>query len=312
MYPPVNNTSKSFMNFVSESCGDSNLIILMVSAVTCSAIGIKIEGVKEGWYEGGSIVLAVVTAIIFKAVKNYQDFLQSQTSKKNLQIEVVRGGIANKISKFEIVVGDIVVLKTGEEVPADGLVVSSYSLTLEESRTNKETKIIYKDGAKDPFVMAGSKVVDGHGTMLVTSLGISAQLVTSRSKGNGEEETPPKKGRRNDAVALLGGIFGVIVSTMILIALIIRLFNRHHINNPFGSLEMITSWTKYGNVVNTFMKVFTVAVTIVAAEVPKGLALAASLIFACGKKKKKKTDSIKRVNSTRPKPKRSHVYLCIP
>ncbi|GKA45819.1 polyubiquitin 11 [Tanacetum coccineum] len=75
------------------------------------ALGIKSEGIIEGWYDGGSIVVT--------AFSDYKHSLQLQNvneEKQNIQLEVVRGGRRVKISIFDIVVGDVITLKIGDQV----------------------------------------------------------------------------------------------------------------------------------------------------------------------------------------------------
>ncbi|CAA3016764.1 calcium-transporting ATPase 9, plasma membrane-type-like isoform X1 [Olea europaea subsp. europaea] len=126
------------------------------------------RGIKEGWYDGGSIALAVLIVIVFTAVSDYRQSLQFQNlneEKQNIHMEVVRGGRRIKVSIFDIVVGDVVPLKIGDQVPADGILITGHSLAIDESSMTGESKIVRKD-PKAPFLMSGCKVADGYGTML--------------------------------------------------------------------------------------------------------------------------------------------------
>ncbi|KAJ0462084.1 putative P-type Ca(2+) transporter [Helianthus annuus] len=55
---------RSFWRFLLDACRETTLIILMVAAAASLALGIKTEGIKEGWYDGGSIALAVIIVIV--------------------------------------------------------------------------------------------------------------------------------------------------------------------------------------------------------------------------------------------------------
>ncbi|CAI9269258.1 unnamed protein product [Lactuca saligna] len=75
MYP--RKKGRSFWRFLFDACCDTTLIILMVAATASLALGIKIEGIKEGWYDGGSIALAVIIVIVvtgYKRMKEGGDF----------------------------------------------------------------------------------------------------------------------------------------------------------------------------------------------------------------------------------------------
>nr|CAD1825539.1 unnamed protein product [Ananas comosus var. bracteatus] len=104
------------------------------------------------------------------AISDYRQSLQFQVlneEKQNIQLEVIRGGRRIETSIFDLVVGDVVPLKIGDQVPADGILISGHSLAIDESSMTGEAKIVHKD-QKAPFLMSGCKVADGYGTMLVS------------------------------------------------------------------------------------------------------------------------------------------------
>ncbi|KAH6797492.1 autoinhibited Ca2+ -ATPase [Perilla frutescens var. hirtella] len=278
---------RSFWRFVWDACRDTTLIILMVAATASLVLGIKTEGIKEGWYDGGSIAMAVLIVIIFTAVSDYKQSLQFQNlneEKENIQMEVIRSGRRIKVSIFEIVVGDVLPLKIGDQVPADGLVISGQSLSIDESSMTGESKIVHKDPVRAPFLMSGCKVADGYGTMLVTSVGINTEwglLMASISEDNGEE-TPLQV--RLNGVATFIGIAGLAVALLVLLVLVIRFFTGHT-KDPNGQVQFIAGKTKVGDAIDGFIKIFTVAVTIVVVAVPEGLPLAVTLTLAYSMRK---------------------------
>ncbi|KAL7600509.1 hypothetical protein Lser_V15G23628 [Lactuca serriola] len=277
---------RSFWRFVLDACRDTTLIILMVAAAASLALGIKTEGIKEGWYDGGSIALAVIIVIVVTAISDYKQSLQFQNlneEKQNIHLEVVRGGRRVEISIFDIVVGDIIPLKIGDQVPADGILVSGHSLAIDESSMTGESKIVHKD-QKAPFLMSGCKVADGYGTMLVTSVGINTEwglLMASISEDNGEE-TPLQV--RLNGVATFIGIVGLVVAVVVLIVLLARYFTGHS-KNPDESVQFIAGKTSLSDAVDGAIKIFTVAVTIVVVAVPEGLPLAVTLTLAYSMRK---------------------------
>ncbi|KAK1417096.1 hypothetical protein QVD17_26218 [Tagetes erecta] len=277
---------RSFWRFVLDACRDTTLIILMVAAAASLALGIKTEGIKEGWYDGGSIAMAVIIVIVVTAVSDYKQSLQFQNlneEKQNIHLEVVRGGRRVEISIFDIVVGDVIPLKIGDQVPADGILISGHSLAIDESSMTGESKIVHKD-QKAPFLMSGCKVADGYGTMLVTSVGINTEwglLMASISEDNGEE-TPLQV--RLNGVATFIGIVGLAVAIVVLAVLLIRFFTGHTKDSD-GNIEFIAGKTSVGDAVDGAIKIFTVAVTIVVVAVPEGLPLAVTLTLAYSMRK---------------------------
>ncbi|XP_014620880.1 calcium-transporting ATPase 10, plasma membrane-type isoform X2 [Glycine max] len=279
-------SGRSFLMFMWDACKDLTLIILMVAAVASLALGIKSEGLKEGWYDGGSIAFAVILVILVTAISDYKQSLQFQDlneHKRNIHLEVIRDGRRVEISIYDVVVGDVIPLNIGNQVPADGVLITGHSLAIDESSMTGESKIVEKN-SNDPFLISGCKVADGSGTMLVTAVGINTEwglLMTSISEDNGEET--PLQVRLNGLTTLIG-IVGLFVAVVVLMVLLARYFSGHT-RNPDGSVQFIAGKTKVGDAIDGVIKIFTVAVTIVVIAVPEGLPLAVTLTLAYSMKK---------------------------
>ncbi|CAD6262405.1 unnamed protein product [Miscanthus lutarioriparius] len=282
--------------FVWDACKDLTLIILMVAAAVSLALGITTEGIKEGWYDGASIAFAVLLVVFVTAISDYKQSLQFQNlneEKQNIRLEVVRGGRRIMVSIYDLVVGDVVPLKIGDQVPADGILVSGHSLSIDESSMTGESKIAHKD-QKSPFLMSGCKVADGYGTMLVTAVGINTEwglLMASISEDSGEE-TPLQV--RLNGVATFIGMVGLSVALAVLVVLLARYFTGHTYN-PDGSVQYVKG--KMGGVGQTIrgvVRISTVAVTIVVVAVPEGLPLAVTLTLAFSMRKMMKDKALVR------------------
>uniref|UniRef100_A0A6M2F9D3 Calcium-transporting ATPase n=1 Tax=Populus davidiana TaxID=266767 RepID=A0A6M2F9D3_9ROSI len=277
---------RSFLRFLWEAWQDLTLIILIVAAIASLGLGIKTEGLSHGWYDGVSISFAVMLVIIVTAVSDYRQSLQFQNlnqEKQNIQLEVMRGGRTMKMSIFDIVVGDVVPLKIGDQVPADGLLITGHSLAIDESSMTGESKIVHKN-QKAPFLMSGCKVADGFGTMLVTGVGINTEwglLMASVSEDTGEE-TPLQV--RLNGLATFIGIVGLAVALSVLAVLLGRYFTGNT-KNPDGSVQFIKGETKVSKAIDGVIKILTVAVTIVVVAVPEGLPLAVTLTLAYSMRK---------------------------
>ncbi|KAJ8899044.1 hypothetical protein K2173_008875 [Erythroxylum novogranatense] len=277
---------RSFLKFLWEAWQDLTLIILIIAAIASLVLGMKTEGVDEGWYDGASIAFAVILVIVVTAVSDYRQSLQFQSlneEKRNIQLEVMRAARIMKISIFEIVVGDVVPLKIGDQVPADGILVTGHSLAVDESSMTGESKIVHKDH-KTPFLMSGCKVADGIGTMLVTGVGINTEwglLMASIAEETGEE-TPLQV--RLNGVATFIGIVGLLVAVLVLAVLLGRYFTGHT-ENPNGSPQFVRGKTKFSTAIDEVIKIVTIAVTIVVVAVPEGLPLAVTLTLAYSMRK---------------------------
>ena len=111
--------TKGLLHFVWEAFRDATIFILLVCATLSLGFGIKEHGAKEGWYDGGSICVAVFLVIVVSAVSNFRQDRQFEKLSKvgnNISVDITRNGRRQKASIFEVVVGDIVCLNTGDQV----------------------------------------------------------------------------------------------------------------------------------------------------------------------------------------------------
>ncbi|WMV47821.1 hypothetical protein MTR67_041206 [Solanum verrucosum] len=215
-------STKSFFVFVWESFKDPTIIILLLCAALSLGFGIKEHGLKEGWYDGG--------------------------------IEAVRKGRHQQISIFEIVVGDVICLKIGDQVPADGILVQGHSLQVDESSMTGESDHVEINLTRNPFLISGTKVVDGYGMMLVTSVGMNTTWV------------------------------GLLVAFLVLVVLLVRYFTGTT-KDENGKKEFNGSKTSSDDVINAVVGIVAAAVTIVVVAIPEGLPLAVTLTLAYSMKR---------------------------
>ncbi|XP_026457965.1 calcium-transporting ATPase 10, plasma membrane-type-like [Papaver somniferum] len=272
---------QSFLMSLWEALQNLTIIILIIAAIASLALGIKSEGIKEGWYDGCSIAFAVFLVIVVTGTSDYQHSLQFHNlnvKKQNIRMEVMRVGKRVEVSIFDLVVGDVVPLKTGDQVPADGVLISGHSLSVDESCTTGESKIVKKD-SKRPFLMSGCQVADGYGTMLVTVVGKNTVrgLEMDSILEDAGEQTPLQV--QLNSLATFVGIVGLAVALLVLLVPLIRYF-AGLAKNPDKSIQFIKKKTSAGDAVEEVIKIVIVAVTIVVVAVPEGLPLAVSTTAA--------------------------------
>nr|POF06511.1 calcium-transporting atpase 8, plasma membrane-type [Quercus suber] len=278
---------RSFWMFLWDAWQNPTLIILIVVAVASLALGIKTQGIKEGWYDGGSIAFAVMFVIVVKAISDYIQSLQIQSlneEKRNIHLQVIRSGRRIEISIYDIVVGDVVPLNIGDRIPANGVLITGHSLAIDESSMTRERKIVHKD-SRDPFLFSGFKVADGSGTMLVTSVGINADWGNHRANISEDtvEETP-LQGRLNGLATLISKVEEYTVAVCVLIVLLVRYFTGNS-KDANENVLFIAGTTKVGPAIDGAIQIVNVAVTIVLVAVPKGLPLAVPLTLAYAMRK---------------------------
>eukprot|EP00850_Spirogloea_muscicola_P005399 SM000024S07861 [mRNA] locus=s24:999933:1009593:+ [translate_table: standard] len=295
---------KSFLAFVWDAAKDKTLIILAICAVVSLAAGLATDP-KEGWYDGISIVFAVVLVILVTATSDYRQSLQFRdldAEKKNIQVQVVRDGRRIKVSIYDLVVGDVVPLAIGDQVPGDGLLLTGHSLTIDESSMTGESD--YVISRLTCHMMIGSVAIRraihetqgpqqtlpavrmqscrwlwvnaGEWVDLITSVGMSTEwgrLMATISDDNAEE-TPLQV--RLNGVATQIGKYGLIVAVLVFVILFVRYFADFH-----GAKAKQSASSTIKDVVD----IFTVAVTIVVVAVPEGLPLAVTLTLAYSMRK---------------------------
>ncbi|KAM1723994.1 hypothetical protein ACFX13_022551 [Malus domestica] len=279
--------TKGFFHFVLEAFKDLTILILLGCAALSLALGIKVHGLKEGWIDGGSIFLAIILVISVSAVSNFRQNRQFDKLSKvsdNVQIEAVRGGRRQQISIFEIVVGDVICLKIGDQVPADGLFLDGHSLQVDESSMTGESDHVEISHHQNPFLFSGTKVVDGYARMLVTSVGMNTtwgEMMSQISRDNGEET--PLQARLNKLTSSIGKV-GLVVAFLVLIVLMVRYFTGNT-EDENGNQEYNGSKTKVDDILNAVVGIVAAAVTIVVVAIPEGLPLAVTLTLAYSMKR---------------------------
>ncbi|KAL6642216.1 hypothetical protein ACP70R_020397 [Stipagrostis hirtigluma subsp. patula] len=271
--------SRSFWMFVWDALQDMTLIILMVCAVLSAAVGLASEGWPKGMYDGLGIILSILLVVMVTAISDYRQSLQFKeldNEKKKIFIHVTRDGSRQKISIYDLVVGDIVHLSIGDQVPADGLFIHGYSLLIDESSLSGESDPVYISQDK-PFILAGTKVQDGSAKMMVTAVGMRTEwgrLMSTLSEG-GEDETPLQV--KLNGVATIIGKIGLVFATLTFVVLMVRFLIEK------GLTVGLTKW--YSTDALTIVNYFATAVTIIVVAVPEGLPLAVTLSLAFAMKK---------------------------
>lgn len=168
-----------------------------------------------------SVILATVVGFCFE-VSAERKFEILNKVDDDTPVKVIRNGNISQIAKHEVVVGDIIVLGTGEEIPADGLLLDSVSMNVDESTLTGEP-MAYKSVDPDErdaeatyptdHVMRGTTVVDGHGTMRVTAVGDATEYgkVYEGARIDSSVETPLVVQLRRLAGMITKGSYAVAV-----------------------------------------------------------------------------------------------------
>ena len=170
-----------------EKFGDPIIKILLLASIFSVGISCyEFFGAGESatvFFEPVGIMLAVMLstglAFYFELKADKEFSVLNQVNDDEL-VEVIRNGNTTQVAKRDIVVGDIVVLSTGDEVPADGELLEATALHLDESTLTGEPVCAKTVNEKDfdreatfpsNHVMRGTKVMEGHGVFKVFAVG---------------------------------------------------------------------------------------------------------------------------------------------
>ncbi|XP_025013457.2 calcium-transporting ATPase 12, plasma membrane-type [Ricinus communis] len=278
---------KGLLYFVLEAFKDTTILILLACAALALGFGIREHGADEGWYEGGSIFVAVFLVVVVSALSNYRQerqFDKLSRISSDIKIDVLRHGHRQQISIFDIVVGDIVYLKIGDQIPADGLFVDGHSLEVDESSMTGESEYVEVNSTRNPFLISGSKVADGYGRMLVTSVGMNTMWGEMMSSINRDlNERTPLQARLDKLTSSIGKV-GLSVAFLVLVVMLIRYFTKNT-KDENGVTEYQGSKTSTDDIINAVVRIVAAAVTIVVVAIPEGLPLAVTLTLAYSMKR---------------------------
>lgn len=177
---------KTFLALVIEAVQDATLMILIGAAIISLILPFVIVDEKKNtsdrrseWIEGVGIFIAVFVVVLVTAGNNYskdKQFRGLQSSvKKEQKVSVVRRGENQQILTADLVVGDICMIKYGDMLPADGIILQCNDLKVDESTLTGETDLVKKGVDLDPFLLSATQVMEGSGKMLVTAVGVNSQ-----------------------------------------------------------------------------------------------------------------------------------------
>ncbi len=196
-----------------------------------------------------AILLATGVAFWFEMDANKKFDILNQVNDDTL-VKVIRNGNVVEIPKQQIVVGDIVLLDTGDEVPADGELVESISLQIDESTLTGEP-IISKTTNPSEFdkeatypsnwVMRGTKVMDGHGMFIVNKVGDATEYgkVAEKSSEMSGEETPLNI--QLDKLAKFIGVVGLVLAALTFIVLFSKDIFGGEMSYTLGQLGLLSA-----------------------------------------------------------------------
>lgn len=282
-----------------EKFQDPVIRVLLVAAVFALIISIIESEYAETIGIFFAIFLATGIGFYFEYDANKKFDLLNAVGEET-PVTVIRNGKIKEIPRKDIVVGDIVVLNTGEEVPADGTLVEAVSLQVNESTltgelmVNKTTdKAHFDEEATYPSnaVMRGTTITDGHGIMRVDRVGDATEIgkVARQSTEQSQEQTP-----LNIQLTKLANLIGKAGFTIAALTFIV--FTSKDLYSFITSENFIgiNDWHSWLEIARIVLKYFMMAVTLIVVAVPEGLPMSVTLSLALNMRRMLKTNNLVR------------------
>ena len=269
--------NNTFINLLLESLGDPIIKILLIAL----AIKIVVMFKDFDWYETLGILIAILLASFISSISEYGSEkafarLQSETSK--LKARVKRNNKVVEIYAKDIVVGDIVLLQSGDKIPADGKIVRG-SITADESALNGETKEALKIIGSN--VYAGTIIYTGEAEMETTAVGDKTILgKISEELQENIPDSPLKLKLRS-----LAGTISKIGYAGAILASLAFLFSQIVMANNYDMTKIVSTLTDFPKMFDLLIYALTLSVTIIVVAVPEGLPVMITLVLSSNMKR---------------------------
>ena len=280
-----------------EKFKDPLIIILLIAGAASIGISVyELVVLKLGFkvfFEPIGIFLAILLAtglgFIFELRADKEFALLNQVNDDE-PVQVVRNGNTIQIPRKEVVVGDIVIINTGEEVPADGELLEAVSLNIDESTLTGEP-LAHKTINPDDFdheatfpsnhAMKGTKVMEGHGVMRILAVGDKTEngKVFKAAQIDDSVKTP-----LNEQLDGLGKVISKISYGFATLILVGRLWMYFVGMQDFEWINFIAY----------LLQSIMIAVTLIVVAVPEGLPMAVTLSLAYSMRRMLKTNNLVR------------------
>ena len=257
-----------------KQLADPMIIILLCAALVSGVIAV-IEG------ESFADVIIILAVVLINAVLGVYQESKAEHAIEALQemsaatSKVLRDGVLVMIKSEDLVPGDVVVLEAGDSVPADGRLIDSFSLKIEEAALTGESVPVNKFiemldlrestndvplGDRKNMVYMGSSVAYGRGTAVITATGMDTEMgKIADALTRAEEGKTPLQIKLTQLSKVL---------TWLVLAICVVIFGVQLIRNGFGAETILNS--------------FMVAVSLAVAAIPEGLAAVVTVVLSIG------------------------------
>ena len=280
----IRENKNSFFNLLIESLGDPIIKILLV------ALLIKIVFLFKDfdWFETIGILVAIFLSSFISTISEYgseKAFEKLKEEQEKLTCKVIRNNKTKEIFVNDVVVGDIVLLESGDKVPADGILLEG-ELSVDESSINGESKEIHKEKyinkIKDKNkIYRGTIIYSGLGKIYITKVGRNTFYGKIASELEVKSGDSPLKIRLRKLAKIIS-TFGYIGAFL---ASISYFFSVIILDNNFVLKDIIATLTNVRLMIDYIIYALTLSVTIIIVSVPEGLPMMITLVLSSNMKR---------------------------
>lgn len=276
--------------------GDPLIVILLIAGILSVGISfyeyIVLGESMQVFFEPVGIFIAIMLATGLAFLFEYKadkEFMILNQVNDDEPVKVIRNSKVVEIARKDVVVGDVVILSCGDEIPADGLLLESVSLDVDESTLTGEPlchktvdEAHFNKDATFPSnaVMKGTKVMNGNGVFRVSAVGDATEngKVFTAAQIDNSVKTP-----LNEQLERLGRLISWLSYSVAALVVVGRIAD-------FMLTEPYTTMTFIAYCLQTVM----VAVTLIVVAVPEGLPMAVTLSLAYSMRRMLKTNNLVR------------------
>ena len=279
------NNKNSFFRLFIETLGDPIIKILLI------ALAVKILFLFRDfdYFETIGIVMAIIIASLISAISEYgsnKAFQRMQEESSKIRVRVRRNKFITEIPIDDVVTDDIIILSSGDKVPADGILVRG-KLSVDESSLNGEAKEVYKEYCSNVNIVSdknkvfrGSVIYDGEAEILVTKVGMDTMYGKMAKVLTEEDEMSPLKMRLTNLAKVISRI-GYISAFLIGIS---YMFSQIFIRYNFD-INLIRENITLHVFLSYLLEAMTISVSILVMSVPEGLPMMITLVLSVNAKK---------------------------
>ena len=268
---------KSFIKSFFSNLSDPIIRVLIIALF----INIIFMFPNINWFESGGIAFSIFMATLVSTISEYSSenaFEKLKEKNKNTNTIAIRDGIEKEILSEDVVVGDILIINTGQLICADGELLEGEVLVDESALTGESIEIKKKIKSK---LLKGSIACQGKGKMLVTEVGESTYYGRVAKDLSSDTRPSPLKHRLSalaKSISKLGYIFACLIG-------LAYLFNVIVIDSHFLWSEILSKLTNIKFLLSELLNALTLAISIVVVAVPEGLPMMITVVLSSNMKR---------------------------